>query len=249
MRWACGACVVHQTVSLPLTASWSAIAPQVSIGAGCERGNTMSCSTTTSARANAASVAAASPDSQSKTWLPSAAGVVVADHRRVGLERAARVDHRLERLVLDVDQLERVAGRVVVVGDDERDLLALEAHLVGREHRLRGRPTSSASTPSRAPRGRAPVMTAWTRGQRQRRRGVDRDDPGVGERAAQDRAVEHPGQRDVVEVAALAADEPRVLLAPQPAEADRACVRGGHARCARSSSSSSGAGRRPATRR
>ena len=56
----------------------------------------------------------------------------------------------------------------------------------------------------------------------QRGRGVDRDDPGVGERAAQDRAVEHPGQLDVVDVAALPADEAGVLLAPQAAEADRA---------------------------
>ena len=84
VRWACGACVVHQTVSLPLTASWSAIAPQVSIGAGCERGNSMSCSTTTSARANAAAVAAASPDSQSKTWLAGAPSALSRSSRITG---------------------------------------------------------------------------------------------------------------------------------------------------------------------
>ena len=39
-------------------------------------------------------------------------------------------------VVLDVDQLERVARRVAVLGDDERDLLALEAHLVGGQHGL-----------------------------------------------------------------------------------------------------------------
>ncbi len=71
VRCACGACVVHHSVSLPSTRSYAAIAPHVSIGAGCERGKTMSCATTTSARANAASVAARSPASQSKTWLPS----------------------------------------------------------------------------------------------------------------------------------------------------------------------------------
>ncbi len=69
VRCACGACVVHHTVSLPSTLSKCASAPQVSIGAGCERGKTMSCSTTTSARAKAAAVAAASPASQSKMWL------------------------------------------------------------------------------------------------------------------------------------------------------------------------------------
>ncbi len=62
--------------------------------------------------------------------------LVVADQRCIGVERAARVDDRAEQLVVDVDQLERVAGRVVVVRDDERDLLTLEAHLVGGEHRL-----------------------------------------------------------------------------------------------------------------
>ena len=49
--------------------------------------------------------------------------------------------------------------------------------------------------------------------------GVDRDDPRVRVRAAQHRAVQHPGQRDVVDVAAAAADEPGVLLAPHRAEA------------------------------
>ena len=42
------------------------------------------------------------------------------------------------------------------------------------------------------------------------------------------RAVQHPGQLDVVEVGALAADEARVLLALQPAEADRPLVGARH---------------------
>ena len=63
--------------------------------------------------------------------------LVVADHRSAGVERLARVDHDRQRLVLDIDQLERIAGRVAVVGERKRDLLPVEAHLVGREHRLR----------------------------------------------------------------------------------------------------------------
>src|SRR5690606_569429 len=51
-------------------------------------------------------------------------------------------------------------------------------------------------------------------------RGVDRGDAGVGERAAQDRPVQHAGELDVVEVAAPAPQEPGVLLAQHPAEAD-----------------------------
>src|SRR5258708_27694336 len=42
---------------------------------------------------------------------------------------------------------------------------------------------------------------------------VDRGDPGVGERAAQDRPVQQAGQRDVVDEGALAEDEARILLA------------------------------------
>ncbi len=69
VRCACGACVVAQTVSFPVTGSISATAPQVSSGAGCERGYSMSWVTTTSAAAKAASVAARSPADQSKMWL------------------------------------------------------------------------------------------------------------------------------------------------------------------------------------
>src|SRR5690606_7322367 len=54
---------------------------------------------------------------------------------------------------------------------------------------------------------------------RQGLRGVDRDDPGVRVRAAQHRAVQHPGQHHVVDVGALAAYEPGVLLAQRAAEA------------------------------
>ena len=67
---------------------------------------------------------------------------VVADHRRVGLERACGVDERRERLVLDLDELEGVARRVAVLGHDEGDFLALEPDLVGgenREHVMRER--------------------------------------------------------------------------------------------------------------
>ena len=38
VRWACGAWLVAQTVSLPLTRLKSATMPQVSSGAGCTRG-------------------------------------------------------------------------------------------------------------------------------------------------------------------------------------------------------------------
>ena len=175
--------------------------------------------------------------------------LVVADQRRVVVERLAGVDDGGQRLVVDVDQLQRVARRVLVGGDDERDLLALEADLVARQHGLgvvgdRRHPGEPE---------RLEVLRGDDGGDvrvRERLGRVDRVDPRVGERAAQDRAVEHAGQPDVVEVRALAADEARVLLALQPAEADRSFLRVGdrhaHASC-RVAASCSAAQRTAAT--
>ena len=104
--------------------------------------------------------------------------LVVADHRRVRVERPAGVDDRRQRLVFDVDQFERVAGGVAVLGDDERDLLALEAHLVGGQHRL-------GVVGERRHPGQAETRQglAGDDGLDLRVRlggaGVDRDDPGV----------------------------------------------------------------------
>ncbi len=77
-------------------------------------------------------------------------------------------------------------------------------------------------------------------------RGVDGHDAGVRVGAAQDGPVEHAGKLDVVEVVALAPQEPGVLLAQHAAEADgvarcadgRLALGGGHAV---TSSSSAGA--------
>jgi hypothetical protein len=63
--------------------------------------------------------------------------LVVPDHGGSRLERRLRADDHRQRLVVDVDQLERVVRDVRVFGDDARHLLALHAHLVGREHGLR----------------------------------------------------------------------------------------------------------------
>lgn len=149
------------------------------------------------------------------------AGLVVANQRRAGVKRLTGVDDRRQRVVLDVDQCQRVVGRVLVGRDHERDLLALEAHLVAREHRLgvvgdRRHPRQSE---------RLEVLGRDHGGDvrvRERLGGVDRDDPSVCVGAAEHRAVDHSRQPDVVEIGALAADESRVLLALQPPEADRA---------------------------
>ena len=146
--------------------------------------------------------------------------LVVADQRRVGVQRLAGVDNRGQRLVLDLDQLERVVRGVLVGRDHERDLLALEADLVAREHGLRV--VGDGRHPSKPER--LEVLGSDDRGdvgRGERLRGVDRDDPRVRVRAAQHGAVDHSRQPDVIEVGALAADEARVFLALQTTEADR----------------------------
>ena len=147
--------------------------------------------------------------------------LVVADQRRVGIQRLARIHDRRQRLVLDVDQLERVVRGVLVGRDHERDLLALEADLVAGEHGLRV--VGDRRHPGEAER--LEILRGDDGGDVrvcERPRRVDRDDARVRERASQQRSVHHARELDVVEVGALAADEARVLLALQTAEADRA---------------------------
>ena len=120
--------------------------------------------------------------------------LVVADQRRVLIERLAGVDHGRQRVVVDLDQLQRVAGRVLVGRDHARDLLVLEAHLVAGQDGLRV--VGDRRHPREAER--LQVLGRDHRGDvrgRERGAGVDRVDLRVRERAAQDRGVEHPGRR------------------------------------------------------
>ena len=126
----------------------------------------------------------------------------------------------VEHLVVDLDQLGPVGGRVRVGGDDRGHLLALVADLVGGQHGL-----------GVARQGRHPGQVvgghqlAGHHGQhavhRCRSLGVDAVDARVGHRRAHQRHVQHPGQCDVVEEVSLALDEPGVLH-PLDAVADAA---------------------------
>ena len=158
-----------------------------------------------------------------KTVVVGLALEVVADHRHGGIKSLADVHDRLEGLVLDLDQLERIAGRVPVLGHDEGHFLALETHLVRGEDRLhvigQGRhPGQALLRQRRAGDDRLDlgVSLCGTR--------VDADDAPVRDRGPEDRQVQHPGQLDVVAVAALAPHEARVLLAEHPAVAHRLLV-------------------------
>ena len=139
------------------------------------------------------------------------ADVLAQADRAVGHRLEGVVD-RVELLVLDLDQLDRVGRDVAVVGDDEDDLLVLEQHLAVGQHRL-----------DVAGQGRHPVQLERLQllgGQhgahaRQRRRlaGVDALDPGMAIGAADEVAEQHAGQLDVVDIAAAALDEADILLA------------------------------------
>jgi hypothetical protein len=176
----------------------------------------MSRLTTVSAAANAASVDASSPASHSglarlSRWpdLSSRISGASSSSARRALTTAGSGSYSTSISV----------GRVLVGRDHERDLLALEANLVAREHGLRV--VGDRRHPGEAER--LEILGGDDRGDvrvRERARGVDRDDLGVRVGAAQQRAVDHPRQLDVIEVVALTADEARVLLALEPAEAD-----------------------------
>ena len=148
---------------------------------------------------------------------------VGTDHRGVRRERRPHVDDRLEDVVLDLDQLQCVACGVTVLGDDERDLLALEAHLVGGQHGLDV--VGQGRHPGQALLGQ--VGSGDHRldlGVRLGSGHVDADDVRVGYWRPEDREVEHPLELDVVDVLAHAADEARVLLAQHPAMTHRVLV-------------------------
>ena len=61
---------------------------------------------------------------------------VLVQQRRPGRGRRDRVHERLEQLVVDLDELERVLGQVARLGDGDRDRLAGVADLVDRDRVL-----------------------------------------------------------------------------------------------------------------
>src|SRR5262249_98794 len=124
--------------------------------------------------------------------------------------RLVRIDDRRQRLVLDHDRFAGVLGDIGVVGDDAGDLLALEAHLVGREDGLGV--VREGRHPGQVAGGHhlARAAEAYA-GAAPRLAGSCADAPRRGEGAPQGPHVPHARQPDVIGVAALAADEPVVL--------------------------------------
>ena len=134
----------------------------------------------------------------------------------VGVLRDARVHDHLERLVVDLDELGRVARKLAGLGDDGDDGLADVAHLAdGEREVLDVRAGHARDLEERVGERRdllarqRPVDAVDRLG----RRDVDPRDVRVGVRAAHEVEVAHPVPLDVVDEDALALQEALVLLA------------------------------------
>ena len=141
--------------------------------------------------------------------------LLVPDHRGTGGHRLLGRDDGRQRLVVDLDQLQRVFRDVPVGGDDSGHFLALVAHLVGDQHRLgvarqRRHPGQVVLGHELAGDDRDDAVD------RGRGRGVDAAQARVGQRRPQNGHVQHAREHQVVQEVALAFDQPGVLVAVDP---------------------------------
>ncbi len=126
-------------------------------------------------------------------------------------DRGLGIDHRRQLLVVDLDQLERVLGDIAALGGDDRDRLADVAHAVERHAALLDRRIGETG---QGPGDLGDVGAGHDQGHARQRlcpADIDRLDARVRVRAAQCCRVQHVRQHDVVDVAALAGQEARVL--------------------------------------
>ena len=153
---------------------------------------------------------------------------VLAQHRRVRIQRLERIDQRRQLLVVDLDQLDRVRGGIAVGRDHERDLLALEQHLLVGQHRLHvaGERRHVVEIERLQVGGGQDRLDAR---HLERRGGVDPLDPRMAVGRADEVAEQHARQLDVVDIVALAAGEAGVLD-PLPGAAQALELRGALAR-------------------
>ena len=155
----------------------------------------------------------------------SGVAVVVNGHGRRGEPLVDRADRR-ERLVLDPDEIERVERRVLADGGDRRDRIADVAHAVLAERVLVLRDGQDAE-------GDGQVLSRRHHddaGRGERRRDVDREDPRVRDLRAQELAVQHPRQHQVVGELRLPGDLRRAIDLRERTADDAGGLAGGHSR-------------------
>ena len=167
--------------------------------------------TTCGAAANAASTSPAGGPPISPTRFP---GTVSWTEISTAFGRCV-VDDGRQRLEVDHDQVGGVLGDVAALGDDERDGVAHEAHLVLGQRRTRhlGDVRADRGVPL-LPGTRVQVggdEHGVHAGECLRLADVDGLDAGPGEGAAHEARMEHPGAGDVVDERPRAGEEPGVL--------------------------------------
>jgi hypothetical protein len=134
------------------------------------------------------------------------------------------IDHRRQRLVVDLDQLGGVARLGERLGDDEGDAVADEAYLVGDQYRLkRAMPLGRAEVLGHQVGGEAAELVGRRIGAGEHREhagrglglgGVDALDAGVRVRRQHGDPVAHAGQGNVIDVAPEPLQEALVFHAP-----------------------------------
>ena len=157
------------------------------------------------------------------------AGRFIPQERRILRERAATIDNRWQRLVVDFDALRGFARELGAVGHDETDRIADMADTARcqrgprrHDHRLhRGQARHVTQAVRREIGSRRDQMHArhGCSG-----RDVDRADQGMGVRRPQDMAMKRGRLGDILDVAAVPREEPRILEAAHRSRIP-ACIR------------------------
>ena len=183
--------------------------------------------TVTSLSRNIRSVLSLSPVSQCQMWLlfSSLSSLTMVAS---GSSALCGTYHRLQGFVFHLDRRDAVGRGVAIGGQHGGHLLAVELHRVHRQHHLGiahqgGHPGQVVLFQVLAGYDRQDPVDG------QRLLGIDALDPRMRHRAPHDVEVKHPGELHVIDVVALAPDEPRVLLA-----GDRVSHSTDFGRCSRS---------------
>ncbi len=143
----------------------------------------------------------------------------LVDQRRAASERSVIVRHRIECVVVDVDQLCRILGDIAVARHYAGDRVAAKPHLVLRQRRHPGRQQALDRRRHFERGGPLVDLVAGYHcdhaGQRFCRGQVETDDARMGVRRAHEAGVQRARHRDVVDKGAGAAQQAEILLARQ----------------------------------
>ena len=139
---------------------------------------------------------------------------LVMQQRRALFHRPLRVDGGLQRLILDLDKVERVLGDIAVLGDDHRHRLADKAHLVDGDRVVGDGDLDDARDRARDRGHLGARDDAGDARQGARLGGIDIHDARMRMRRAQDGGVLEVGHRlHVINELRPPAQERRVLFA------------------------------------